>query len=246
MLPRSLAFLLTIFALHFFLHSAVDAAWQATKIAEVDGFQIPECVVVDTENKRGYVSNVAATAEGEGYERFWADDGNGFISQFSLPDVPQRSRRKNKNQVSVPENLTGEDLARSNEKFRFSGPKGMCLLGDTLWVTDIDRVLVFSVTGKFAPQVVEVPGAVALKRYGNGRKICLRHGLGSRKVLPVTFQWPARRYSCTKGHKWNHFSQRQNVWGKLGIERYLRIRSGWSKTPKGFWSYRTLQNTRWH
>jgi hypothetical protein len=162
MLPRSLAFLLTIFVLHFFLHSAVDAAWQATKIAEVDGFQIPECVVIDTENKRGYVSNVAAAAEGKGYERFWADDGNGFISQFSVPDVPQRSRRKNKNQVSKPENPTSEDLARSDAEFRFSGPKGMCLLGDTLWVTDIDRVLVFSVTGKFAPQVVEVPGAVAL------------------------------------------------------------------------------------
>ena len=158
MLSRTLASLLLV----FLVHPAVHAAWHATKIAEVDGFQIPECVVVDAENKRAYVSNVAAAAEGEGYERFWADDGNGFISQFSVPDAPQGRRRKSDNQPSAQKEIQATDLARSSEKFRFSGPKGMCLLGDTLWVTDINRVLVFSLNGKFAPHVVEVPGAIAL------------------------------------------------------------------------------------
>ena len=141
---------------------AARAAWDVKKIAEVEGFEIPECVVIDSKNNKAYVSNVAAAVEGEGYDRFWADDGNGFISEFSLPESPQRRRKRAGNPSLEEKKITPKDFARSSEEFRFSGPKGMCVFDNSLWVTDIDRVLVFSLDGKHAPQVVEVPEAIAL------------------------------------------------------------------------------------
>ena len=92
MFPRMLALSL----LPGLLHSVAHADLQATKIAEVEGFKIPECVVVDTKNQIAYVSNVNAAVEGEGYDRFWADDGNGFISKFTVPRAPQSGRRRGK------------------------------------------------------------------------------------------------------------------------------------------------------
>tara|TARA_Y100001978_G_C23676637_1_gene426783 strand:- start:351 stop:1280 length:930 start_codon:yes stop_codon:yes gene_type:complete len=154
--------MLTLLLLFGLFHSVTHADLQVTKIAEVDGFQIPECVVVDTKNQTAYVSNVNAAVEGEGYDRFWADDGNGFISKFLVPRSSPSVRRRGKVANPSSEKLHGEDLVRSDEKFRFSGPKGMCLLGDELWVTDIDRVLIFSISGKAEPQIIHVPGAVAL------------------------------------------------------------------------------------
>lgn len=123
----------------------VAADWSVEKIQEVSGFQIPECVVVDEAGAKAYVSNVNASREGKGYDRFWSHDGNGFISRFSLP---------------APD--SAQIWQKSNADFRFSGPKGMCLLGDSLWVTDIDRVLQFPLDGEHPPSVIPVPGAKKL------------------------------------------------------------------------------------
>ncbi len=141
MLKNALPWLVLCFS----LTSVATAEWSAKKIRQIDGFQIPECVVVDEADAKAYVSNVTAAVEGEGYDRFWAHDGNGFISRFSLPAASQPVEWK-----------------KSNDSFRFSGPKGMCILGGWLWVTDIDRVLRFALDGKQPPEVIAVPGAKAL------------------------------------------------------------------------------------
>ena len=131
----------------FFLSFAatVSADWNAEKIHEVSGFQIPECVVIDEARGTAYVSNVNAAREGKGYDRFWSHDSYPFISRFSLPEPD-----------SAP------IWQKSNADFRFSGPKGMCILGDSLYVTDIDRVLRFPLDGKQPPKVIPVPGAKKL------------------------------------------------------------------------------------
>ena len=137
--------LLTSCLVALFANLATAGEWSARKVHEITGFNIPECVVVDAAGKTAYVSNVAAARDGEGYDRFWQHDGVGFISRLKLPSA-----------VDV---LKWQE---SDADFRFSGLKGMCLHDGWLWVTDIDRVVRFSLDGKRKPEVVEVPGAKAL------------------------------------------------------------------------------------
>jgi hypothetical protein len=150
MLKNALPWLSLCFSVS--LTSVATAEWTAKKVSQIGGLHIPECVVVDEPEAKAYVSNVAASVEGEGYDRFWAHDGNGFISRFLLPVAP----------LSSPTASEAEVWKKSSDSFRFSGPKGMCILGGWLWVADIDRVLRFALNGNQPPQVIAVPGAKAL------------------------------------------------------------------------------------
>ena len=230
MFPRMLALSL----LPALVHSVAQADLKVTKIAEVDGFNIPECVVVDAKNQIAYVSNVNAAVEGEGYERFWADDGNGFISKFTVPQAPQGGRRRGKGDDAASETLHGEDLVRSDDKFRFSGPKGMCLLGDNLWVTDTDRVLIFSVSGKADPQVVKVPGAVALNDMATDGEFAYVTDSGAGTCYRLHLNGKHQEIAAPKGINGITFHNEKMYGASWGLSDIYELDPSGKKPPRAF------------
>lgn len=135
---------LAVFSSLLGVTTAGAGEWTARKLHTLDGFDIPECVVVDAKNKVAYVSNVVAPRKGPGYDRFWGHDGTGFISRIKLPAEVDMVRWQ-----------------QSSPRLPLHGPKGMCIHGGWLWAADIDHVVRFPLAGG-AAEVVAVPGAQAL------------------------------------------------------------------------------------
>jgi sugar lactone lactonase YvrE len=98
---------------------AAPAASAATRVSTVAGFLTPESVLHDPVQDIYFVSNI----NGRGTTR----DNNGFISRVK-PD-------------GAVENLRFIEGGRNG--VTLNAPKGLALLGDTLWVADIDLVRAF-------------------------------------------------------------------------------------------------------
>jgi sugar lactone lactonase YvrE len=99
----------------------------ADEVWSLDGFKAPESVLFDAKRNVFYVSNIAGEPNGK--------DGVGYISKVS-PD----------GKLQAAEWVTG-----------FDAPKGMVMKDDTLFVTDIDRLMAVDVesgkvTGKWAAE----------------------------------------------------------------------------------------------
>ena len=92
----------------------------ATKVAAVEGFLTPESVLHDTVQDIYFVSNINGSPT--------AKDNNGFISRLR-PD-------------GAVENL--KFIEGGKNGVTLNAPKGLALLGDTLWVADIDAVRAFN------------------------------------------------------------------------------------------------------
>jgi hypothetical protein len=92
----------------------------ATKVGAVVGFLTPESVLHDTVQDIYFVSNINGSPT--------AKDNNGFISRVR-PD-------------GAIENLKWVEGGRAG--VTLNAPKGLALLGDTLWVTDIDALRAFN------------------------------------------------------------------------------------------------------
>jgi hypothetical protein len=137
MLSKQIAFAVVALA---FSHSTLQAEWSATQVAVLKGFDKPECVVVDADSGMAYVSNVAAATEGEGFGRFWADDGTGFISRLENGKIDR---------------LKWID---STEDAKLNGPKGMCIARGKLWINDNHRLLAYPLVGG-KREVIEIPDA---------------------------------------------------------------------------------------
>lgn len=103
-----------------------------TKIATVEGFLTPESVKWDSAQDVYFVSNINGAPN--------AKDGNGYISRVS------------------PE---GRVLDSAFIK-GLNAPKGLALVGDTLWVADIDQVRAFNARTAAPVATVPVPGAIFL------------------------------------------------------------------------------------
>ncbi|MFQ5900395.1 MAG: hypothetical protein ACE5IH_02435 [Thermodesulfobacteriota bacterium] len=84
----------------------------------IDGFSSPESVIADPVGKRLFVSNVGEKLEPS------TKDKDGFISELSLDGAV----------------LTEKYLPKDGV---LHAPKGMAIIGHTLFVTDIDRVVGF-------------------------------------------------------------------------------------------------------
>lgn len=82
------------------------------------GFRVPECVLVDPATGTYYVSNVDSDAG-----LFWADDGAARITRV-LADGPRLDRWRD-----------------STPAAPLNSPKGMCLLGERLYIADNARLL---------------------------------------------------------------------------------------------------------
>ena len=90
-----------------------------TKVATIAGFLAPESVLHDTAQDIYFVSNINGSTT--------AKDNNGFISRVR-PD-------------GAVENL--KFIEGGHNGVTLHAPKGLALLGDTLWVADIDVVRAF-------------------------------------------------------------------------------------------------------
>lgn len=102
------------------------------KVATVSGFQTPESVKWDSAQDVYYVSNINGAPN--------AKDGNGYISVVSPAG-------------SVRDSAFIKGL---------NAPKGLALVGDTLWVADIDVVRGFNKITGAAVATVPIPGAIFL------------------------------------------------------------------------------------
>ena len=91
-----------------------------TRVATVEGFAIPESARYDPARDQYYVSNVNAHAT--------AADNNGFIALVG-PDGQVVDRRF---------------IAGGQKGVTLHGPKGMALVGDELWVTDVTTLRRFN------------------------------------------------------------------------------------------------------
>ncbi len=96
---------------------------EVTRVASVSGFNTPESVKYDADLDVYFVSNINGNPS--------AKDGNGYIA---------RIRPDSAGTTTVVDTLVhgGRNGATLN------GPKGLAIVGDTLWVADIDAVRGFN------------------------------------------------------------------------------------------------------
>jgi sugar lactone lactonase YvrE len=108
------------------------------RVAATLGFRTPESVRYDADLDIYFVSNIDGGLT--------AKDGNGFISRLG-PDGALLDT------AFIRGGVNGVVL---------NAPKGMIVVGDTLWVTDIDAVRAFDKRSGAPVASVEVPGALFL------------------------------------------------------------------------------------
>lgn len=114
----------------------LDAA--PTKATEISGLSTPESALYDAVRDVWYIANIDGVPNDL--------DNNGYISKVSG-------------------DLASVDtffIAGGSAGTTLNGPKGMALLGDTLWVADINAVRGFNVVTGMEVAVVNVDGAVFL------------------------------------------------------------------------------------
>ena len=102
-------------------HGPVVDSTAPGRTATVNGFKTPESVRYDSAGDVFYVSNINGSPV--------AKDNNGFISRMK-PDGTIDSL---------------ELIAGGRNGVTLNAPKGLALIGDTLWVADIDAVRAFNV-----------------------------------------------------------------------------------------------------
>lgn len=93
----------------------------ATKVGETDGLKTPESVRYDPELDVFYISNINGEPS--------THDGNGFIAVVRADSTGVATK------ILVQGGKNGAKL---------DAPKGLALVGDTLWVADIDHVRAFN------------------------------------------------------------------------------------------------------
>jgi sugar lactone lactonase YvrE len=100
---------------------ASHAAVQPEKVTVIPGFSTPESVLWDAKDDVWFVTNINGNPS--------AKDGNGFISRLTRDGTVDSL----------------QFIAGGRDGVVLNGPKGQALVGDTLWVADIDAVRGFDV-----------------------------------------------------------------------------------------------------
>jgi len=123
---------------------AASSAPQATRLATVDSLENPEAVRWDPDLELWFVSNVNGAAG--------TKDNNGYITRLK-PDGAIDSLKF---------------VAGGRRGVRLNAPKGIAIVGDTLWVADIDAVRGFNKRTGAPIASVNVPGAKFLNDVATG------------------------------------------------------------------------------
>jgi hypothetical protein len=98
---------------------AGPVSWRLEPLKTIQGCKVPESVVADAANALVYISNIESLPD-----EYWSDDGRGFISLMTSDGKMLKRRWLN----STPETV-------------LNAPKGMCILQDTLYFADNNRLL---------------------------------------------------------------------------------------------------------
>ena len=114
------------------------------QVAMVEGFATPESAIHDADLDVWFVTNINGVPSDK--------DNNGFISRMH-PGGHVDSLRF---------------VAGGQDGVTLNAPKGTAIVGDTLWVADIDAVRGFDKRTGAAVATVEVPGAVFLNDLATG------------------------------------------------------------------------------
>lgn len=176
---------------------------EPTKLWEASGFQNPESALPDTAGGVLYISNVAG---GPGDR-----DGNGFISKLTLDG-----------QVTAEKWVTGLDA-----------PKGLALVGDKLFVADLDHLIEIDVT----------TGTIAARHEAAGAKILNDVAADADGRIYVT-DWPGNaiwRLADGTFEKWVESDQLKSPNGLL-VESDKLVVAAWGSGMKEDFSVETPGN----
>jgi sugar lactone lactonase YvrE len=112
---------------------AADSAAAATpaRVSSIEGFKTPESALWDAEQQVWFVSNINGSPV--------AKDGNGYISRLDRDGA-----------VEQPQFVAG-----GQGNVVLNAPKGLAIVGDTLWVADIDALRGFNRRSGAAVATVE-------------------------------------------------------------------------------------------
>lgn len=110
---------------------------EPTRVRSVAGFRTPESVLWDAAQDIYLVSNIHGSP-GE-------KDNNGFITR-----------------VTPAGSIDNSFIVGGRNGITLNAPKGLALVGDTLWVTDIDEVRAFHASTGAPLAAVRIPNAVFL------------------------------------------------------------------------------------
>lgn len=177
------------------LSGAIAAADTPQKLWEASGFATPESALPDPAAGVIYVSNVNGTPNGK--------DGNGYISRLTLDG-----------QVTDAKWITGLD-----------SPKGLALVGDRLFVADLDKLVEIDVAA----------GAIATKYDAPGAKILNDVAAAPDGTIYVS-DWPGNaiwRLSGGKFEKWLESADLKSPNGLL-VEGDRLIVAAWGAMEADF------------
>jgi len=136
--------------------AAHGAGWSAKRVQSIEGFDVPECVMVDASDGTAYVSSIQAEPES-----YWADDGRGYISRIAAGETPSVWAVK-----------------------PLHSPKGMCVLGGELWVTDNTRIVRFALKDR-AFKVIAIDGAQRINDLATDGRAVFASDTGAGKIYRI-------------------------------------------------------------
>lgn len=116
--------------------AAEKAAAAPLKAAETVGMKTPESVRYDAAQDLWFVSNINGNPSQK--------DGNGFIVRLDIAGIAMDST---------------PFIAGGKKGVKLNAPKGMAIVGETLWVADIDAVRAFNTQTGAPIASIEVPGS---------------------------------------------------------------------------------------
>lgn len=127
------------------MESATDTAADTAGPATLsEGFATPESVLYDSEDDVYYVSNI----NGQPLEA----DGNGYISRIS----------------AASHEMEQKWIDGTRDGIELDAPKGMALVGNELWVTDIDQIRRFDKSTGRLTGSIPIEGATFLNDLATG------------------------------------------------------------------------------
>lgn len=176
--------------------TTVLASWKAKEIAVVDGLDIPECVLVDTDRNAIYISNIETSKE-----EFWFDDGSGFLSALTS-DFKMKSLRwvdtKPGNIINAPKGMSvyngylyfndNRRLMRAWLKYpsvverviptTFGGINDQVAYDDQIWISDTNAGVVFAIDPEkgVINTVVQAPPSVNGITFSKGKMYAVSWG----------------------------------------------------------------------
>ncbi|MCK5861096.1 MAG: hypothetical protein KAH38_01335 [Candidatus Hydrogenedentes bacterium] len=139
------------------------ATWHVKPIAQLEGLDVPECMLPDVSGNRIYVSNIECAPK-----EYWEDDGKGYISVFDKEGTLVEKRWLDSRPGAV-----------------INSPKGMAILNGFLYFTDNARLMRTPLDNPKALETVELPDTGRLNDAASDGKEVFVSDLAAGKIFAV-------------------------------------------------------------